>query len=175
MATLEPKIVHRPQIALVGLSFYGNPFELSGAWTEENEIGRLWTRFITFTSQPEVTFPSISKSDLLFEVHIRHPETEERGEYEVFVGIQTESLGIPAPQMCYKVLPESLYAVFTLGGEQIISDWNQFMIQEWLPGSGYESRLDFSFECYDERFKGMDRLDESALDVYIPIRPRTNS
>ena len=33
---------------LVGLSFFGDPFKSSAGWTEENEIGRLWVRFMAF-------------------------------------------------------------------------------------------------------------------------------
>lgn len=36
------KIFDSPDIVLVGLSFFGDPFRTNAGWTEENEIGRLW-------------------------------------------------------------------------------------------------------------------------------------
>ena len=44
---MEPKIVERERITLVGLSFFGDPFREKGGWTEQNEIGRLWSRFMS--------------------------------------------------------------------------------------------------------------------------------
>ncbi len=172
MEPQNPRIVKKPTILLAGLSFFGNPFELSGAWTEENEIGRLWKRFMTLYERQPSGFPPLKGGKVGYEVHILHPETQERGEYEIFVGYEVERLGTPSVNLSFKLLPESLYAVFTLQGDEILSDWNRMMIQEWLPASAYQSDLDFSFELYDERFKGMDRLDESLLEVYIPVRPK---
>jgi len=43
---MEPTIVERNQITLVGFGFFGDPFAASGGWMEENEIGRLWNRFV---------------------------------------------------------------------------------------------------------------------------------
>ena len=45
---MEPTIVDRGEMILLGLSFFGDPFRISEGWTEENEIGRLWQRFITY-------------------------------------------------------------------------------------------------------------------------------
>ena len=36
---------------LVGLSFYGDPFDTSGVWTEENHIGRTWQRLMSYLEQ----------------------------------------------------------------------------------------------------------------------------
>ena len=44
-------------------------------------------------------------------------------------------------------------------------------VKEWLPDSGYEEAGKFVFEYYDdERFKGMENLEESELDVWVPIK-----
>jgi predicted transcriptional regulator YdeE len=37
---MEPVIIEKDQMALLGFSFYGDPFRPSAGWTEENEIGR---------------------------------------------------------------------------------------------------------------------------------------
>ncbi len=45
---MEPKITDRERISLAGLSFFGDPFKEKGGWTGENEIGRLWKRFMAY-------------------------------------------------------------------------------------------------------------------------------
>jgi len=45
----------------------------------------------------------------------------------------------------------------------------QSIESEWLPLAEYEMAGDFEFQYYDERFKGVDKIDESLLDVYIPV------
>jgi predicted transcriptional regulator YdeE len=67
-----------------------------------------------------------------------------------------------------KVLPATDYAVFTLEGEQIASDWH-LEIDQWIKTAGYEHAHPYSFQYYDVRFKGLDRLAESQLDVYMPV------
>ena len=47
---MQPKIIRADQIMLVGMSFYGDPFETSAGWMEENQIGRLWQRFMAYLS-----------------------------------------------------------------------------------------------------------------------------
>jgi predicted transcriptional regulator YdeE len=60
--------------------------------------------------------------------------------------------------------------VFTLRGEQITSDWSR-MIDDWMLDAGYSSAYPYGFQLYDQRFKGLDDLEASELDVYFPIKP----
>jgi predicted transcriptional regulator YdeE len=92
------------------------------------------------------------------------------GEFEVFAGLEVEALEDVPLELSAKILPPATYAVFTLEGEQINSDWPLMILTEWLPGSGYESDYQYSIQRYDERFKGVHRLDESVVEVYIPLR-----
>jgi predicted transcriptional regulator YdeE len=73
-------------------------------------------------------------------------------------------------ELLVKVLPPTQYAVFTLHGEEITSDWPRRIYQEWLPGSGYEPTHQYNFQYYDERFKGIDKINESTIDVYVPVK-----
>ena len=166
---MEPKIVEKGKMMLVGLSFFGDPFKTSAGWTEENEIGRLWVRFMAFLENQGQSIKHIKGHDVSYEVHIEHAETQEKGEYEVFVGMEVEKLKDVPVALLVKILPQTNYAVFTLEGEQITSDWNKMIYEEWLPGSGYQIKYDFAIECYDHRFKGVDNIAESVLDVYIPV------
>ena len=167
---MEPRIVERDQILLAGMGFYGDPFASSAGWTEENEIGRLWNRFMAFWRAEGARLPHLADPSVMYEVHIEHPETQAKGHYEVFAGVEVSQLsGLPA-QLLVKVLPSNLYAVFTMAGSEIGSDWGPRIYGEWMPGSGYEGVPGYVFELYDERFKGIGRLEESVLDVYIPVR-----
>jgi predicted transcriptional regulator YdeE len=167
---MEHRIVQLPQLTLVGLSFFGNPFQLSGAWTEENEIGRLWVRFHQLWKEQRNIFPPIQAEDASYELHIMHPETMERGEYEVFAGVEANQAAPCPALLSYKVLPASAYAVFTLVGEQIISDWYYAALQDWMRQGEVQVDPAYSMLRYDARFKGMQRIAESSMEVYLPLR-----
>lgn len=168
---MEVKVIDRDQIMLAGFSFYGDPFETSAGWTEENEIGRLWVRFMTYCSNHPQFGQHFDVETTNYELHIEHDETSTKGFYEVFVGVQAESLEHVPFDVLVKILPATQYAVFTLSGEEITSDWNRMIYNEWLPGSGYKVTHPYSFQLYDSRFKGLDKIEESILDVYIPVAP----
>ncbi len=169
---MQPQIIHQPPLVLIGLSFYGDPFQLNGAWTEENEIGRLWQRFMGLWSQQPGIFPPLVQPGVTYEIHILHPESQERGEHEVFVGMQAAQPQPVSAMLSYKLLPESQYALFTLAGQQIIEDWWNPIVADWLPTSGYAYDAGFSIQRYDERFKSIEQIDESELDILIPIHPQ---
>jgi predicted transcriptional regulator YdeE len=166
---MEVKVIEKDQMLLVGLSFFGDPFKSSAGWTEENEIGRLWVRFMTFLESQGARIQHIKEHEVSYEVHIEHPETQEKGEYEVFVGLEVAQLKDLPVELLVKVLPPTSYAEFTLTGEEITSDWHQMIHRDWLPESGYRIAYDYAIERYGERFKGLDRIAESVLEVYIPV------
>jgi predicted transcriptional regulator YdeE len=164
---MEPVIVEKGRIMLVGFSFYGDPFRFHGGWNEENEIGRLWSRFMGYLEQQAGDL-AVAEPNTAYEVHIDNAERERTGEYEVFIGMAVQSIETVPLELLIKLLPATTYAVFTLTGAQITSDWNQ-QIDAWVSRNGYRYAYLYSFQFYDERFKGMDRIDESQLDVYVPI------
>jgi predicted transcriptional regulator YdeE len=168
---MEPTIVERNQIVLVGLSFFGDPFAASGGWTEENEIGRLWNRFTAYMAHHGDRIKHIKNPAVGYEVHIEHEETAAKGHFEVFVGVEVAQLEDVPVEMSVKILPPTQYAVFTLKGKQIISDWPRMIYQEWMPESGYQEAHPYMFELYDQRFKGLKQLEASAVDAYIPVKP----
>jgi len=168
---MEPTIVERDQIILVGMSFFGDPFATSGGWTEENEIGRLWGRFMAYLETHGDRIRHMVDRECGYEVHIEHPETSAKGHYEVFAGVEVSRLEQLPPHLLVKFLPPSQYAVFTLAGEEITSDWARMIYQDWMPESGYEQAHGYAFQVYDQRFKGMEQLEASVLDLYIPVKP----
>lgn len=164
-----PKITGILQITLIGMSFYGDPFDTHTGWDEENQIGRTWKRFMNFLSLQGETGDIFANPTVAYEVHISTPETREKGLFEIFVGMEAKAIQNVPVELSIKVLPATQYAVFTLRGEIIRSDW-EMMLEEWLATSGYRRSYAYNFQHYDERFKGLDNLAESTLDVYLPIQ-----
>lgn len=178
-AHMLPEIKDHPQRYLAGFSFFGNPFAQYSGWTEENEIGRLWVRYMAYLRQYDAQPPAPEEAagaagmeqDVAYEVHIYHPATVETGEFEVFVGHLIADPGQVPTILSVKVLPAAPYAVFTLRGRQIVGDWGLRIYQGWLPSSGFRSDFAFNYQRYDKRFKGLDRLEDSTLEVHIPLQP----
>ena len=166
---MQPEIITRDRIILAGLSFFGDPFSRADAWEEDNEIGRLWNRFFSFYGEHKDQLKYIRNEKAMFEVHIENTATAARGMYEVFVGLELTKIDAFPFHGLLKILPAATYAVFTLAGNLIFTDWARDVYQEWLPAAGYKRCYTYGFNLYDERFRGMDKLDESELDVYIPV------
>ena len=171
---MEPKFVTHAPLQLVGFSFYGDPFRLSPGWTEENEIGRLWGRFMAYATQHREQMAAfVVNPGIAYEVHIYNDDTAVTGIYEVFVGVALADAALAPLETVIKVLPATQYAVFTIRGQAIVGDWPLAIYQEWLPTSGYELAHTFHIQYHDGSFKGFDRLDESSLDVYVPVKPQS--
>jgi predicted transcriptional regulator YdeE len=168
---MNPKIIEKEAIMLAGFGFFGDPFKTKDPWSEDNEIGKLWHRYMAFIHQHIfLKNHNNSKSSAYYEIHINHHETNKTGEFEVFLGTEIKQIeGLPV-ELIAKVLPPAMYAIFTMEGVQINQDWPQMIYQKWMPKSGYKSAYSFNFQYYDHRFKGMDKLSESAIDVYVPIK-----
>ena len=167
---MEPKVIEKPEMFLLGFDFFGDPFKFSAGWTEENEIGRLWKRFMTFYGQHVDQVLHVKEPVVMYEIHLEHPETPQTGEHEVFVGLEIEQFEQVPVELTAKILPATSYAVFTLQGEQIISDWSKMVHEDWLPGSGYQTSYPYGMQGYDERFKGVENIAESEIELYIPIK-----
>ena len=171
---MNPRLITREQLTLVGFTFYGDPFRLSPGWTEENEIGRLWAHFMAYEEKHrEQLSLLILEPNITYEVHIYNDETPITGVFEVFVGSELADVALAPIETVIKVLPATQYAVFTIRGAAIVGDWPRAIYEEWLPESGYEMAHNFHIQYHDGSFKGFDRLDESSLDVYLPVKPRS--
>jgi len=165
---MDPQIIQEQTIILAGMSFYGDPFVSSDPWSEENQIGRLWQRLMKYIEDTSDTSDWNPHRGPYYEVHIYGPETEKKGLFEVFVGFQVSDVDQLPYNMVAKVLPAASYAVFTLKGRAIIGDWEREILG-WLDENGYREAYPFNFQYYDERYKGLDPVDESVIDIYIPV------
>lgn len=167
---MQPTILSKSEMVLVGMSFYGDPFDVSDVWTDENQIGRLWKRFTNYFIQHGKDIQYCVEAGIAYEVHLYNDETREKGVLEVFVGVQVAKIDAVPLELLVKILPATEYAIFTFDGEDIISSW-ETDIDKWLTEAGYQRAHPYSMQYYDdERFKGMDRIAESSLDVYMPVK-----
>lgn len=165
---MQPKFVDKEPIILAGVSFFGDPFAESGGWTEENEIGRLWERFFETAAGTGLACEDPEDASPILEVHVEGPESAAKGHREVFIGVKIDTLDEVPVEMLVKVLPAATYAVFTFRGARITSDWSQ-MVTQWMLEEGYRSAYPFGFQLYDSRFAGLDQIESSEIDVYIPV------
>lgn len=83
--------------------------------------------------------------------------------------VNSESLKVP-DGMEHFIVPEGLYAKFTLIGMDIQGLMNTILI-EWLPKSGFQIANRPHFQLMDKRYKH--NQDDSEEDVYIPITPNS--
>jgi predicted transcriptional regulator YdeE len=166
---MEPVIIEQDQILIVGMVYYGNPFQNPGAEPDQNEIGKLWERFTTYYDNNPKVFRDEVNPKVGWELHITTDEYQDTKAYYVMVGVELSEIeDLPLPTFA-KVLPAGSYAVFTLKGEEMISNWGDAIYKEWLPASDYEEALQITIERYDEdRFKGWGEPG-SEVEIWVPV------
>ncbi len=169
---MEPKIIQRDQFIIVGMVYYGNPFHAAEVSPDQNEVGKLWGRFNTYYGNNPQGFKEEVNPKVAWELHITTDEYEETKEYYVMVGVEVSKIdGLPLPTFT-KVLPAGQYAVFTLKGEEMASNWGDAIYKEWLPSSDYEEAYQCTIERYDEdTFKGWGDPD-SEVEIWIPVKAK---
>lgn len=166
---MEIRFENRKALLLCGVSFFGNPFTNAAAWDSENEIGSLWHRFFKLKKSWNVS-NNTSNDYKSFEMHIEHPNTKKNGLYEVFIGEEiSDSICAPISS-CIKYIPKSEYAVITVNGLEVQEDISKTLEIELHKISNYSINKAFSLLVYDKRFKGMDKLSESILEYWIPLK-----
>ena len=164
---MDAKVIHGERMLLAGLSYYGDPFSRSAGWTEENEIGVLWKRFErTMATLPHAL--SLAEPDLACELHIPDADTPETGQYEVFIGCPVVAPDVPL-SLVMKVVPASRYVVFHLAGREMVEDDTYLQMDQWISSHRHSRSGSWMINRYDHRFKGLDRVEESEMDVWIPI------
>ena len=135
----------------------------------QNAIGQLWIRFNSFYQRKKDSIKHLV-SESGYELWIDFEGEEDTKNNYIFVGVEVEKLDEPPLELVARILPETRYAVFTLKGDEIKSDWPSKILKPWLPEAGLEQSFTFIIEYYDsQRFKGIDNAD-SELDIYVPVR-----
>ena len=164
---MKTELVRLDAILLGGVSFYGDPFALKGGWDSDNEIGNTCRRFTEFV-QENAKRPYSANKSVFYEVHIYGKETAAKGYFEVFAGEEVTTAELPAA-LSAKYIAASDYIKLTLTGSEITEDWWRKLEAEILPQYGVKRNPAYIIQAYDERFLGMDRLDASEIDAYVPV------
>jgi len=163
---MKTELVTLGPLLLCGVCFYGDPLSAKGGWDAENGIGMTWKRYTDFiAANPERPY-SLHKRRI-YEVHIYGADTPAKGLFEVFVGEECRAAELPVA-LCAKYIPAADCLKATLCGGEITGDW-WMGLDAAVSAMGATRDGSYLIEAYDDRFKGMDRLDESEMDVYLPL------
>jgi AraC family transcriptional regulator len=154
---MEPKIVDKPAISLIGMVYFGDP--------STGEFAKTWDRFMKLN----VDIPGRTSLTEWIGLEFYTEDFWQNHKWFYMVCVETKNLdAIPLPLVA-KHLPACTYAVFTVrGGLKKLGEGFHYVYETWLPNSGYQVAYPFDFEFYqDGRFKGDE--EESEIDIYIPI------
>jgi AraC family transcriptional regulator len=169
---IKTEIVSDISFQILGCVFYGDPFHSAKGWSEENEIGLTWIRFMELYEQYEDIIQKyrINPNETM-EIHIEPKEYKKDKKFYVFVGIKVSKLKEMPIEMFSKVLPLTKYVKFTFKGKYMFQGSN-YIWKDWFPNSDYQESYPYLIQVYDEtRFLGMDNED-SELDYYVPIKKK---
>ena len=163
--TMEPKIVKREAIKLIGLMYYGD----NKNW----EIPGIWEEFLPLMKKIPHNLPVHESYGVCFYTE----SFSKNGLFYYLAALPVSSLEEIPMELVGKTLPASEYAVFTHNGSIVgktstVRDTYAYAYGTWLPNSQYENPYGYDFEFYDERFKG-NQDPESEIDICIPIRKRS--
>lgn len=149
---LEPKIVHKDELKVVGMPYYGN--------NSKGEISQIWGVFCKRMNEIK------NKTNFEVSYGVCDPEVSEDGKFHYTACVEVSSFEDIPEGMVTKVVPEGRYAVFTYNGPiEKIGEFYKKIYKDWLPNSEYEVEIRPDFEYYDKRF-----CQKGELDIYVPIK-----
>ena len=158
---MEPRIVEKSEIILIGMVYFGDP---SGG-----EFAKTWELFDRHMS----SIPGRVNEREFYGLEFYTEEFQQSHKWYYMAAVETTNLDEIPLEMVGKRLPASKYAVFTVtGGLKNIGSMFGYAYVTWLPSSDYEIAYPYDFEFYDEeRFKG-GQSEDSEIDLYIPIKEK---
>ena len=168
---MEHRLERGRALVLVGMNFFGNPFQAAGAWDEDNEIGSLWKRLMAYlAAEPEAVRALPPGDPAWFEAHVLHPASATTGAYEVFIGAEVDE-PLAAPACCVvKALPARDYAVATVSVAEMTPGWEERLAADALGRYGRAMERGWGLQRYDSRFRGLDDP-SSVLETWTPLAP----
>ncbi len=159
---MEPRFIEKEEFILAGIKKHTkNGFQVIGeSWNELKE------RMGEFTNRinPKTTYG--------FEDYSEDFNKEPLSFFYMASVEVSDETNIPEG-MCVKKIPKSLYAVFTVNGNNSnneIAKAFKYIYDVWLPNSEYSlaDEVCADFEFYDERWDCQSKL--SQIDIYIPVK-----
>ncbi len=154
---MEPKIVTRPPMIVVGISYVGK--------NENNEIPQMWGRWMERSDEVKNKTGFCS-----YGVCYGEPEGVDEGEFEYVACVEvSEASDIPEGMVMRRV-PEYKYAVFTHHGKlDNLNDTYKYIYETWLPQADVELHPDkFDMELYDKRF--IPDSEKSEFDILVAVK-----
>ncbi|MFX0184929.1 MAG: GyrI-like domain-containing protein [Candidatus Hodarchaeota archaeon] len=167
---MEPTILENQIFRFLGCVFYGDPFHEAVEWSYENEIGKLWGRFMKLHSKYSSLLKKICVDhNIAYELHLEPEEYETTRKYFVLVGVEVSYFEEIPLEMFVKILPKTDYVVFTTTMENKF-ERGGYIYKKWLPEHGYEQIFPYVIQLYDDRrYKGLEDP-ESEIDWFIPVK-----
>jgi predicted transcriptional regulator YdeE/DNA-binding transcriptional MerR regulator len=151
-AQMEPSIINKPTFTVVGARYVGR--------NQNNEIPQLWDRY-----GPAINGIKHKGGELFYGV-CDMPAGAAEGEFEYIAAVEPEPSATVPEGMVTKNIPAGRYAVFPTTLPTIHDTWG-YIMQNWLPRSGYKRAMQPDFELYDETFDPADP--NGKLYIYVPI------
>jgi AraC family transcriptional regulator len=148
---MEPQIVKKPAITLVGLQVHGK--------LEGMDIKSLWNTFGPRMAEIKGANPAVCYGAM-------DHYSEATGEFDYLAACAAQSAAAAPVGMVSWSVPAQTYAVFPCTLPQIGEAW-MTAYQQWLPQSGYRRAAGPEFELYDEKFNPQDPA--SVLYLCVPI------
>jgi len=148
---MEPQIVKKPAMTLVGLQLHGK--------LEGMDLKSLWNEFGPRMTDIEGANPAVCYGAM-------DNYSEATGEFDYLAACEARGVGTEPTGMVSWTIPTRTYAVFPCTLPQIGEAW-MTAYQQWLPTSGYQRAAGPELEVYDEKFNPQDPA--STLYLYVPI------
>lgn len=148
---MEPQIVKKPAMTLVGLQLHG---KLEGV-----DLKSLWNEF-----GPRMTDIKDANPAVCYGATDNYSEAT--GEFDYLAACEAGSAAVPPHNMVRWDITAQTYAIFPATLPQIGEAW-MTAYQQWLPTSGYQRAAGPELEVYDEKFNPQDPA--SILYLYVPI------
>ncbi len=158
---MEPKFIEKDEFIIVGVERH-----TGDGW---HVIGEAWGELKENLEKIERINPNAMYG---FEDYSKDFSKEPMQFYYMAAVEVANDSNIPKG-MCAKKIPKSLYAVFTVNGNNSngeIGKAFRYIYDEWLPNSEYylSDELCADFEYYDERWDCQSSA--AQIDIYIPVK-----
>ncbi len=169
---MEYELIEKENMYFAGFQHRGFMNEESSV---QEDIDSLWNSLARFCKNRWNSIEdSVVDPNFSYEIQAwNDDELKEEGRFYVFVGVELEDLTSLPLELSGKVLPPSKYISFELKGDEIRT-WEEDILQDWFPRDDYWIRYfeDYMFhiQCFhEERFKGIENLEDSKLKVLVPV------
>lgn len=154
--SMNLKIESKGPMMFIGVPYLGQ--------NEHNEIAQIWQIFNTRSSEIINCVPGYDAA-----YGICYPNQD--GLVDYVAGIPVTNLDVIPPGMVGKEVPYQTYAVFEVKGITEIGKTYEYILNEWMPKSGYKPGNGPDFEVYPESFDPRNpNSPESLFYIYFPIQ-----